>query len=854
MEAPIKFATRRAGSLSCLRFESSFWRRRPLFWMALGCCLGIGLDAGFAPSPLIILLGLAVVAAAAIFVSIRWQRGAFGMGLATAVLLGAGIHAARYRIAPGDDIAKLTPPRPSFAWVRGTIVEAEWRAPGVAVGTHWTVAVEALGRGPNEWFAASGKIRVAARAESSAAESGGDELVDASVSTVALPEKLAEGDRVEFRARLEPLPIATLPDSFDYGAFLEAQGVRRIGTVSGAARRVSGPAWWNVKLRLRRWSGEMASRTLALLHGHAEQAGLLNALIFGRREELSVSDRESFAISGTAHLLAISGLHIQFVCIALWRTLGLFGFSRRKSAGWVLAACAAYCVLTGSSPPAVRSTVMFGAYVAAAFFNRETDTLNALAAAALVILSYAPHDLFSVGFQLSFLAVLSLHALLPAFESAWGHWTKWRARGISAAGAVLEPPPRFAWMETWLLKPLLVTLAAWLATAPPVAWHMGRFATLGLFVNLFALPLLGVCMAAGCATLVLGLIWTPLGLLAGWVSYASLVVLEAINSGCAALPGASIDLPRPAVWVLVIYAGMLTALWIVRDEQEGSKWARWIVPACLLFLLSTALFRAGRAGPELTVLDLSHGRAALLETRDGAALIDAGGPGQGLRIAELLRRRGIRSLALLVLTSDEPGTLDGALELLPRVRPARVIFPRCKFPSEARRTLETRLAANGIPYGQPPPASEELIAPAGVRWEFMDDGPPAGQAAANASDLSVRVSFAGMKALFTEAKSGPALTRLLAKNTTGFEADVLRLAPGQNGSWPHETIELIRRAGSATIVAGTYANADELPGMDFDALKTTVLSPHREGSIRVRMNAAGKMEIDTFRGEWRKVE
>ena len=95
--------------------------------------------------------------------------------------------------------------------------------------------------------------------------------------------------------------------------------------------------------------------------------------------------------------------------------------------------------------------------------------------------------------------------------------------------------------------------------------------------------------------------------------------------------------------------------------------------------------------PELTFFDLPHGRAALIESREGAALIDAGGAGQGLRIAETLRRRGIRTLTLLVVTADEPGALDGALELLPRVRPNRVVLPRCKFPSETRRRLEALL-------------------------------------------------------------------------------------------------------------------------------------------------------------------
>lgn len=829
--------------------------------MALSYCAGIWLDSAAAFSPTALILSILLSILAAILAAFYFRRMAFAAGILTALFLGASVHAARFRIQTADDVASLTPERASFAWVRGRIVEAEWRPSRTLNGGRayvsaqrvaWIVAVDSLGQNPAELRGAIGKIRVSVRTEIHLDDSASaDDKSNAPDSSNDLSGVLAEGDRVEFRALLEPLPVATIPDGFDYGAYLAGLGVHRVGTVSPATlQKLAGPEWWRIALRLRRFSGELASRTPLLLNGHVEQAGLLNAMVFGRREALSSNDREAFAISGTAHLLAISGLHIQLVCAALWWMLGLFGVSRRKSAGGVFAACLAYCLLTGSSPPAVRATVMFGAYVGASMFQREADPLNALAAAALIVLSYAPQELFSVGFQLSFLAVLSLHVLLPAFEAAWENWRSSRVRNIS-----VEPgePERFLEIAgRWILKSMLVTLAAWLATSPSVAWHMGRFSTLGLFVNLFALPFLSVCMAFGSATIALGYVWPALGQLLGWGAWLSLSMLEGINAYCAALPGSSIDMPRPIALTLVAYAASLTWLWIARDGTSDIERLRWVVPACPLLLLSNLFFRPAHAGPELTVLDLSHGRAALLETNGGAALVDVGAAGQGLRIVELLRRRGIRKLELLVLTCDQPDALGGALELLPRVAARRVILPRCKFPSEMRRALEALLAEKNIPYGSPS-ATEELIAPASVRWEFLDDGPPSDLPAANASSLCVRVSCSSFKVLFAEAKSSASLSRLLAKSGTSFEADVLRMTPGEYGRWPRETAELIRRAGCRAIVAGTYANPEEAPGVDFDSLTARVFSPHRDGSIRMSTKSAGTLQFHAFRGEWREL-
>jgi beta-lactamase superfamily II metal-dependent hydrolase len=411
---------------------------------------------------------------------------------------------------------------------------------------------------------------------------------------------------------------------------------------------------------------------------------------------------------------------------------------------------------------------------------------------------------------------------------------------------------QLGWAGQWALRATLATLCAWLATAPAVAWHMGRFSTLSLLVNLFALPLLFVSMIAGFATLTASFISAPLAAMLGWVTSEIFGLLELLTRACAGIPGSSVDLPRPALATILIYAALMLWIWFAHSRRGEVRGLWLIAAACPLILLSNVLFQANVTAPELTIFDLGRGRAALLETPNGSALIDAGGRGQGLRLAETLRRRGTRKLALLVLTSDEPEALDGALDLAAHVPIARVILPRCKAASAARRELEALLTGKGIDYGTPAPMEKIAVMP-NVTWEFCDDGPAIGQPAANHSVLCVRVRSSTFTALLADARSSASLKRLLAKRADGWSADILRLIPGDAGTWPQETNELIARAGSKVIVAGTFADAEELPGVDFDKLDARIFSPRGDGTVRIR-KVAEQMDVWGYRGEWKKLE
>ncbi|MCY3023967.1 MAG: ComEC/Rec2 family competence protein, partial [Planctomycetota bacterium] len=631
-------------------------------------------------------------------------------------------------------------------------------------------------------------------------------------------------------------------------------------------------------------STALAERVEALLpdatvggRREGSQAALLNALLFGRRERLDVSDREAFTASGTAHLLAISGLQIQFLAVLLWRLVGLFGLTRRPSAWLVMAFSCAYCALAGADPPIARATVMIVLYLTATLVWREPEPVSVLGAAALAILLVSPAELFNAGFQLSFLAVLALLTIYPALNDAWDAWRRSALLVAAATGTASgwSWPALRRWLGKYTRTALFVSLAAWVGTAPVVAWHMGRFPSYSLLVNLIAVPLGSLCMVCGLAMLAVGVLSPALGALFGWAAWGSLVALQWVNEVVAAIPGANIDLPAPPLLVLVLYTGALVWIWIDRGRRMKLGGLAAVQCACLLALHIGLLFRAAPAGQSVTVLDLRYGRAALLEAPGARIMLDAGGPGQGSVLAEMLRRRGVSALDLLVISADDAEAIGGAVDLLKRVRVAKVLFPRAGSASAARRELESILAGKNVPYATADGSAAVTIG--GVSLECRDDGPPPGTPAPTQSALSVRVTMwgasphrpaAGTTVLFVNARSSASFQRLFANSlprdpqTAPFlKADVLRLVPGPGAHWPPETVELIQRSGCGVIIAGAGHDLDDCTGLDLAVLaeerQLTLLSPRRDGTIRVRPRGPADTApvLQAFRkGLWRAVE
>ncbi|MCZ7646326.1 MAG: ComEC family competence protein [Planctomycetota bacterium] len=589
-------------------------RRRPLAWLALAFLAGIVLDEWQRPALSTLggwCVGTALTAILLLVSGPRRGRLLLGAGLLAALAGGALRHAQTTRHLPAHDVTRRTGEAPGLAWLEGTILERERTGPDRA-RLRWTVELHALGASPDTLAPASGRVQLALNLDEAGA--------------AAEP---CEGERVRVLARLEAPHGGTLPGTYDAARRLARQGIRRVGEpAADTLVRVAHASWLRPGLRMRRIGGALAERNEGWLD--ADRAGLLNALVLGRRAGLAYEDREAFQRAGAAHLLAISGLHVHALALVLFFALGRLGIGRRGAMLGVMLAGAGYAFLAGAPASAVRAALMIGVFGVGLLARRAADPLTSLAVAALGILFIAPDELFTAGFQLSFLAVLALVTLYPTFESAWLRW-----RNVPEPWVKDPDEARKTAIARGLRRYVFISLATWIGTAPAVAWHLGGFNLLAVFANLVAVPLAGLAFVGGLlATLAGG------GALSALLA-VPLTILLGFNRFVGELPAASVEVPAPAGWACAAYAGLLGWAWLERGRRLTLPQAAWILPLCAAAILAGGLFRDRPERPRVTIYDLAFGRAALVETPGGeAALVDAGGEGDGRKLAEGLRRQG----------------------------------------------------------------------------------------------------------------------------------------------------------------------------------------------------------------------
>ncbi len=484
------------------------------------------------------------------------------------------------------------------------------------------------------------------------------------------------GDRLALTGAVEPPPVF---DDFDYREYLARQGV-------GAVSRFPTLALVDEGRGNRLLEGVYAVRShlsASLQRSLPEPASALaSSLLLGQRRGLPDEVRQDFIETGTSHLLAISGLH---VAIALGAALAL-GRLAFGGARWplllALLAIWAYALVSGMSPSVTRAAIMGSVFLFGRALGREGASLPALAAAAAVMTALNPRVLTSISFQLSFTAVAGLLLLASPLE----------ARLSRAAARITGddgPPVSLGRAASGATA---AGIAATLGTLPLVALAFERVSYVGIPATLLALPALPLALAASGVAAVAGLLWTPLGVAAGWVAWVPLSYVLAVVGGVARLPGGLLELGgvTPAmVWgYYALLAGLAYGLrrWEDGDDAPSPSTAaratsgrgRLRLAAVALLLACAVVWTAAATTPDgrLTVafLDVGQGDAIFIQTPSGVQMLVDGGPDPEAMQRELGRVMPFwdRTLDLVVLTHPDADHLNGLVSVLERYDVARV--------------------------------------------------------------------------------------------------------------------------------------------------------------------------------------
>lgn len=412
------------------------------------------------------------------------------------------------------------------------------------------------------------------------------------------------GMRVMTTAHLSPPGGPVEPGGFDFQRHawfnrLGAVGYTRVPLVGLEAAQ---DGWSLATFRLRM---AMSSHIRAALPG--DVGGFAAAVTTGDRSGISLATLDTLRTSNTAHLLAISGLHMGLLSgfvLGLLRLVlaaipgaALHWPVRKIAAAGALVAASGYLALSGGNVATERAYVMAAVALCAVMLNRRAISLRAVAMAAIIVLVLRPEALLGPGFQMSFAATVALVAVFG--------WMR---------GGVLTRGPR--WIQPFVAV-MVSSAVAGLATAPIGAAHFNTVSHYGLLANLASVPLMGLLVVPAA---VLALLLAPLGLdgIGLWLMGLGLRWILAVADWVAGLDGARGYVHGPAPWVLPLIAlgALVLILW-----QGRARFGGLAVMALGFVLWTTADRPAALIAEDGGIVGVMTGKGRALSKDKGAGFV-----------------------------------------------------------------------------------------------------------------------------------------------------------------------------------------------------------------------------------------
>ncbi len=382
------------------------------------------------------------------------------------------------------------------------------------------------------------------------------------LSKEGFAEPFQYGDVLLVNGMPDTLDAPGNPGEFDYKAFLAAKNIFHQHFVRAGEAAKIGYAPPNRFVALAFKGREWADNTLKkFVHGAHEQA-IASALVLGVTDGLDNELTSAYGATGTMHILAVSGLHVSILyLILLWLFKPL---NRFRGGRWLVAVAALvllwlYAFVTGLSPSVLRAVTMFSFLALGRPAARSTNVYNTLAVSAFCLLLYDPFLIRSVGFQLSYLAVLGIVYLYPRIIVLW------------------EPQHSFM-AKIWKLS--VVSIAAQIATFPLGILYFHQFPNYFLLSNLLVVPVSSLILIGGLGVLVVSFM-TPIAVLLG---YALEWVIRFLNGAVFVME----DLPLALTENIFITPGqcvlLIAFLMVLFALIEYRKFAMFLLASAIVAL------------------------------------------------------------------------------------------------------------------------------------------------------------------------------------------------------------------------------------------------------------------------------
>lgn len=419
--------------------------------------------------------------------------------------------------------------------------------------------------------------------------------------------------------------------------------------------------------------------------------GIIGAIILGDKTDLDSDIKELYSVSGIAHILAISGLHISFIGMAIYRLLRRrfrFLFSAAVSIPVVLS----FGIMSGFGISTIRAIIMFILKIIGEVLGRKYDAITAISLAGLVLLVQNPFVVCNSGFQMSFGAIIAIVLILPIVEEILNRDNK-------------------------IIKVISANFTISLVMNPILAWNYYELPTFSFLLNIVVVPLMSVVIVSSivgifCSCIMFGfgkvVIFPGCGILELYTFLCNIINKSSV---------ASIVVGQPKVTIIIVYYAILLVVLFglknIRTKYTRAEKERNIIKkktglvlekkakkerrikgqnvklrlACIVgfLLLNCLIYYIPNQGFYITFINVGQGDGILIHGDNGTKVMVDGGSTSEKQVAKncivpYLKAEGIGTIDYSIITHTDKDHISGILEILEnnnsnRIRIKNLVMP-----------------------------------------------------------------------------------------------------------------------------------------------------------------------------------
>lgn len=321
------------------------------------------------------------------------------------------------------------------------------------------------------------------------------------------------GDIIKFNGKVRLPNKKTLPNDFDEQIFYAGQDIQFIATTEKIAICEREFNIYYLRDIIRRQFYKISQNLFRF-----EQNSIVNAIILGDKSTISPETRQVYAYSGTAHVLALSGLHIGLIAFLLYLIIGFLKNKHIKFFLFVIALIS-YNFLVEFQPSAVRASAMAILIAYAQYYQKQHNLLNIASFVIIISLLFQPYLLFSISFQMSALAILGIAIFYEPFRNFFN--------------LIIPVKSKFA---EFVKSSFAMTFAASSILTPLIAYYFKTFSLISFVSNLFVIPIFSFALFSSIIAIVFYFISFQLAFNYAELTTAFLLIASKINQTLISIP------------------------------------------------------------------------------------------------------------------------------------------------------------------------------------------------------------------------------------------------------------------------------------------------------------------------------